>query len=104
MAGWKNRKKPVDLYGEVDSNLLSCWITAFLMGPLALITLVSTLFAGIGFDTVIFVLAVLILSQAIRGIVKLRKLKKSLLEDPKSVRHTDILAAPSFKGLYWFIH
>lgn len=99
----RTRKKSVDLYGEVDSNLLSCWITSFLMGPLALITLASTLLAGIGFDTVILVLAALILSQAIRGILKLRKLKKSLQEDPQSVRHSDILAAPSFKGLYWFI-
>ncbi|WP_226645361.1 hypothetical protein [Microbulbifer variabilis] len=99
----RTRKKPVDLYGEIDSNLLSCWVTSFLMGPLALITLASTLLAGMGFDTLILALAVLIFSQAIRGIVKLRKLKKSLQEDPQSVRHTDILAAPSFKGLYWFI-
>ncbi|WP_413662080.1 hypothetical protein ACG1BZ_12445 [Microbulbifer sp. CNSA002] len=99
----RTRKKPIDLYGEIDSNLLSCWITSFLMGPLALITLTSTLLLGVGFDTLILALAVLIFSQAIRGIVKLRKLRKGLQEDPQSVRHTDILAAPSFKGLYWFI-
>lgn len=99
----RTRNKSVDLYDEINSNLLSCWITTFLMVPLALGSLASTLLVGVGFDTIILAFAVLIFSQAIRGIVKLRKLKKNLQENPQSVRHTDILAAPSFKGLYWFI-
>ncbi|WP_346840032.1 hypothetical protein [Microbulbifer sp. SAOS-129_SWC] len=92
-----------DIYAEISSNLVSCWITAFLMGFLFLGSLGSTLLGGIGYDTLLLVFSGLILTQAIRGIVKLRSLRQQLRAAPDSVRMSDVLAAPSFRGIYAFV-
>lgn len=100
----KRRKhSSAEIYEEISSNLVSCWITAFLMGVLFLGSLASTLLGGIGYDTLLLGFSTLILVQAIRGIIKLRALRRRVQEEPESVRMSDVLAAPSFKGIYAFV-
>ena len=84
-------------------NLISCWVAAFLMSLLFLGSLVTTLLSGLGYDTLLLIFSFLILVQAIRGVVKLRNLRQQLQNDPGSVRMSDVLAAPSFRGIYTFV-
>ncbi|AQQ67654.1 hypothetical protein Mag101_08395 [Microbulbifer agarilyticus] len=92
-----------EIYEEIGPNLVSCWITSYLMGVLFLGSLASTILGGMGYDTILLVFSGLILIQAIRGIVKLRKLRARLQADPESVRMSEVLTAPSFKGIYAFV-
>lgn len=79
------------IYEEIGENLVSCWITAFLMSVLFLGSLASTVLGGIGYDTLLLVFATLILAQAMRGIFKLRVLRRRVQENPESVRLSDFL-------------
>ncbi|WP_299595138.1 hypothetical protein [uncultured Microbulbifer sp.] len=99
----KKQYKASEIYEEIGPNLVSCWITLYLMGVLFLGSLASTILGGIGYDTILLVFSGLILVQAIRGIVQLRGLRVRLQNDPESVRMSDVLAAPSFKGIYAFV-
>ena len=99
----KRRHTSSEIYEEINSNLISCWVAAFLMSLLFLGSLVTTLLSGLGYDTLLLIFSFLILVQAIRGVVKLRNLRQQLQNDPGSVRMSDVLAAPSFRGIYTFV-
>ena len=104
MSRSKRRKShnSTDIYRLINKYLSQNWISFSIFSVITFIQLLFIYDTGItilrGF---ISLFSTLILIQSIRGIIRLRMLKKRIFKNPDSVSISQVNDAPNIKALFW---
>lgn len=92
-----------DLFSELNNVLTAYYISGILFGIFSLYQLrLSISFLSI-YNPVIFIFASFIFFQSVRGIIKVRKLRKSYLENPNSHNNMTIPKPILYHAIFWYL-
>ena len=99
----RRKNKVTDIYFILNKNLETNWLTSFLSGLIFVINFSVGMSYGFGLlHGFVTLFMGLILLQSIRGILRLRKLRRKLLANSQSVNIHDIDSAPNIRAIFWF--
>lgn len=100
MSRLKRSHTAIDKQYEISKSLQNHWITAVLFGIILLFTTPNTPGA---LSIFIMILVAIIWVDSIIGIIKLRKLRKNLTNDPQAYLNKAVKKPILYHAYFWFL-